>query len=52
MNKEYSDKEKEDIEKENKEYCICGVCGKSTYDYDYEYLVNLKLHLDCALKRT
>jgi hypothetical protein len=37
----------EEIEEVN---WVCGVCGKNTFDVDFDYLVHPKLHLGCALE--
>jgi hypothetical protein len=39
----------EDSEKEKKSW-VCQVCGLSTFETEYDYLVHPKLHLGCALK--
>ena len=40
-----------ELEKQNaKENWICYLCGKSTFETDYDYLVHPKLHLGCALE--
>ena len=36
-------------EKEVKKEWVCKVCGKSTFETDYDYIVNPKLCLGCAL---
>ena len=33
-----------------RESWVCSICGKSTYEVDYDYLVHPKLHLSCVLK--
>lgn len=30
---------------------VCVICGKSTKETDYDYLVNSQLHLECQLKK-
>ena len=45
---EYGDEEIE--EQEIREGWVCQSCGKSTFETDYDYLVNPKLHLGCALE--
>ena len=37
-------------EQKMKDSWVCSICGKSTYDVDYDYLVHPKLHLGCALE--
>ena len=37
-------------EQEARKDWVCTICGKSTYDVDYDYLVHPKLHLGCALE--
>ena len=42
---------KEELETQRKkETWVCTICGKSTYDVEYDYLVHPKLHLGCALE--
>ena len=43
---EYKKTEEQKIE----DSWTCDICGKSTYDVDYDYLVHPKLHLGCALE--
>ena len=37
-------------EQKMKDSWVCSICGKSTYDVEYDYLVHPKLHLGCALE--
>jgi hypothetical protein len=37
-------------EQKARKYWVCGVCNKSTFEVEDEYLVHPKLHLGCALK--
>ena len=46
--KEYTEYELD--EQKAREYWVCGVCGKSTFDVEDDYLVHPKLHLGCALE--
>jgi hypothetical protein len=36
---------------EEKKHWICVECGKSTFETDYDYLINPNLHLGCALEQ-
>ena len=46
--KEYTEYELD--EQKAREYWVCGVCGKSTFEVEEDYLVHPRLHLGCALK--
>ena len=37
-------------EQQIRESWVCDVCGKNTFDADFDYLVHPKLHLGCALE--
>ena len=37
-------------EQEARKAWVCGVCGKSTFEVEDDYLVHPKLHLGCALE--
>ena len=45
---EYGDDEIE--EQEARESWVCSICGKSTYDVDYDYIGSGTNHLGCELK--
>ena len=38
-----------DIDEDCKEDWVCRYCGKSTFETDYDYLVDQTTHLGCAL---
>ena len=46
--KEYTEYELD--EQKAREYWVCGVCGKSTFEVEEDYLVHPRLHLGCALE--
>ena len=43
-------KEDKEIEVEKANW-ICEECGKSTFETDYDYLINPQLHLGCQLEK-
>ena len=46
--KEYTEYELD--EQKVREYWVCGICGKSTFEVEEDYLVHPKLHLGCSLE--
>ena len=46
--KEYTDYELD--EQKARASWVCGICGKSTFEVEDDYLVHPKLHLGCALE--
>ena len=37
--------------KKNREGWGCTVCGESTYEVDYDYLIGKNLHLACSIEK-
>ena len=37
-------------EKKAREHWVCNICGKNTFDVDYEYIGSCTNHLGCELK--